>query len=60
MALVTVTLPPYILAAEWDGVLKPGATMLIAAPGMATPLEVPLAPAAPLPRVRVGVWEWTG
>jgi hypothetical protein len=50
---VKVSLPPEVLQAGWDGVLPEGASMRLTAPGMATPLAVPLAPSSPLPRLRV-------
>ena len=55
-----MTLPAVVLQTDWDGVLPPNAAMTVTAPGMATPLTVPLAPSSPLPRIRVGVWEWAG
>jgi uncharacterized protein YcbX len=61
LALVQVSLPPDLLAGGWDGASVPeGACLRVTAPGMPAPLRVPLVPTAPLPRVRVGVWEWTG
>ncbi len=60
LALVRVKLPSEVLSPSWDGILPPDAAMTITAPGMPTALEVPLAPASPLPRCKVGVWEWEG
>ena len=59
LALVSVALPTEVLSPNWDGILPPEAAMTITAPGM-RPLAVPLAPDAPLPRCKVGVWEWEG
>ena len=60
LALVRVKLPSEVLSPSWDGILPPDAAMTITAPGMPQALEVPLAPASPLPRCKVGVWEWEG
>lgn len=61
LALVTATLPPEVLDPSWDGLHLPsGAALVISAPTMHRNLTIPLAPPAPLPRLRVGVWEWTG
>ena len=61
LALVTATLPPEVLDPSWDGLHLPsGAALVISAPTMHRNLTIPLAPPAPLPRLHVGVWEWTG
>ena len=60
LALVRVKLPSEVLSPSWDGILPPDAAMRITAPGMPQALYVPLAPASPLPRCKVGVWEWEG